>query len=256
MVSAIIATAVSGGCTFFSTPDGETAQNQMQRTKKNVRKEVAFVPLSQVQLTAGPLYQRQKLNNNYIVYTIHPDRMLAPFMLRAGQQPKEPRYDGWEDGQLSGHAMGHYLSALAYVYDISKDEALRAEAKKKADDILAKYNKNKTEDNFITLAKENSEDGSASDGGLIENFTKNSVVAEFGDWSFDAARKAGDTAIVKSTYGYHVMYFVSVGDAEWKVNATADYKSAEYQKKYDAFAEKFTVTANDKNIEKIADYIK
>lgn len=119
--AAILSTAVfSGCCPAVDSP-----------------KEAVLVPLNSIQLTSGPLYQRQKTNNHYIVYTIKPDRMLAPFMLQAGLAPKAQRYDGWEDGQLSGHSMGHYLSALAYVYNISRDDAERAEAKKKADYVVS-----------------------------------------------------------------------------------------------------------------------
>ena len=34
------------------------------------------------------------------------------------------------------------------------------------------------------------------------------MVQAFNDWCFDASRKTGDTAIVETEYGYHVMYFV------------------------------------------------
>ena len=46
------------------------------------------------------------------------------------------------------------------------------------------------------------------------------MVKEFEDWSFDASRKYGDTGLVKSTYGYHIMFFVG-SDTEWR--AFADY---------------------------------
>ena len=38
------------------------------------------------------------------------------------------------------------------------------------------------------------------------------MVDSFENWCYDAARKAGDTGIVESEYGYHVMYFC--GDSE------------------------------------------
>ena len=38
------------------------------------------------------------------------------------------------------------------------------------------------------------------------------MVTNFNDWCFDEVRKPGDTGIVESTYGYHVMYYV--GDSE------------------------------------------
>ena len=34
------------------------------------------------------------------------------------------------------------------------------------------------------------------------------MVAPFEEWSFDDARKAGDYGLVKTDYGYHVMYYV------------------------------------------------
>ncbi len=84
-------------------------------------KKVACIPAGYVTLTGGPLAERQKLNNHYIAYTIKPDRLLEPFRIQAGLPKKADRYDGWEDGELSGHAMGHYLSVLAYVYELTKD---------------------------------------------------------------------------------------------------------------------------------------
>ena len=38
------------------------------------------------------------------------------------------------------------------------------------------------------------------------------MVDSFSTWCFDTSRQAGDTAIVRSDYGYHIMYFVSEND--------------------------------------------
>ena len=51
--------------------------------------------------------------------------------------------------------------------------------------------------------------GSQMTGGLYADFPQGQMVPEFDGWSFDAARKLGDTDIVKTDYGYHIMYFVS-----------------------------------------------
>lgn len=72
----------------------------------------------------------------------------------------------------------------------------------------------KTEDSFAQYATDLSEDtGSASNGGLCENTLPGQMVAEFDEWIFDASRKEGDTEIVKTQYGYHVMYFVKSNDS-------------------------------------------
>ena len=85
-----------------------------------------------------------------------------------------------------------------------------AEAEKKAQDLLAQYQAgSKTEDDFAKLATENTMDpGSQATGGLYEDFPKGQMVPEFEQWSFDETRKAGDTGIVKTDYGFHIMYFV------------------------------------------------
>ena len=87
------------------------------------------------------------------------------------------------------------------------------EALEKAKDLIEELNdtdKSKLEDKFITLAKDNSDDtGSYSDGGLIEDVTKKSVVSEF----FEAANglKNGEYTKepVKTSYGYHIIYRIS-----------------------------------------------
>ena len=73
-----------------------------------------------------------------------------------------------------------------------------------------------TEVTFSALVKKYTDDeASASTGGLYENVANNNqYVPEFQNWSIDPARKTGDTEIVKTSYGYHIMYFVS-GEQEY-----------------------------------------
>lgn len=89
------------------------------------------------------------------------------------------------------------------------DEAWET-AQAKAQEILDRYLAgDKTEDSFATLATEYSEDpGSAANGGLYTGVNEGDMVAEFNDWCFDAARQAGDTDVVKTSFGYHIMYYV------------------------------------------------
>ena len=99
-------------------------------------------------------------------------------------------------------------------------QAKKDAAKAKAEDILAQWKAgDATEDSFIELVKEYSQDtGSVEDGGLIPDISQDSsLVTEFKDWCLDSSRKVGDTGIVESTYGYHIMYFSSFGDPYWMV---------------------------------------
>ena len=70
-----------------------------------------------------------------------------------------------------------------------------------------------TEEAFAALAKEYTADSNGDKGGLYENVFKGDMVEEFDAWIFDASRKYGDYGLVKTTYGYHLMFFVH-GDTE------------------------------------------
>ena len=84
-----------------------------------------------------------------------------------------------------------------------------AAAKATAEEILASWKAGEaTEEAFALLANEKSADGDGTTGGLYENVYPGQMVQNFNDWCYDAARKTGDTGIVESEYGYHVMYFV------------------------------------------------
>ena len=80
-----------------------------------------------------------------------------------------------------------------------------------------------TEDSFAELANELSSDtGSNTNGGLYTEVYKGQMVTEFNDWCFDASRKDGDTGIVDTTYGSHVMYFVGYDLPAWAASVTSD----------------------------------
>ncbi len=88
----------------------------------------------------------------------------------------------------------------------------KAAAKKQAEELLDKWKNNEpTEESFIALVKDNTDDtASAETGGLYEDIHRESQYMEnFRAWAIDASRKPGDTGIVESDYGYHIMYFSS-----------------------------------------------
>lgn len=111
-----------------------------------------------------------------------------------------------------------------------------AAAEKKAKSILAKYNSgDKTSKSFAKLAKSNSSDGNASNGGLYENVIPNQMVPTFNAWCFDSSRKAGDVGIVKTEYGYHIMYFEGKNDqAVWQYIAQQKLAADDTQKEHDS----------------------
>ncbi len=85
-----------------------------------------------------------------------------------------------------------------------------------ATSILESYNSgDQTEYSFALLAEERSDDTESTSsgssglyGGLYEGTEIGTMVTEFEEWATDDSRQYGDTGIVKSDYGYHIMYFV------------------------------------------------
>ncbi len=68
--------------------------------------------LSSVRLLESPFSKAAELNEAYVM--AHDlDRLLAPFLIDAGFEPKAPRYGNWESMGLDGHTGGHFLSALS-----------------------------------------------------------------------------------------------------------------------------------------------
>jgi DUF1680 family protein len=77
-----------------------------------------------VRLTRGPFHERQKIHRSYL-RSVEADRLLAPFLLQAGLEPRAPRYGGWESRDIGGHSLGHYLSAISFMQAATGDADLR-----------------------------------------------------------------------------------------------------------------------------------
>ena len=91
----------------------------------------------------------------------------------------------------------------------------KATAKSKADNLLQQWKDGEaTEESFIALVKDNTGDtASAETGGLYEDiYNKANYETAFLNWSVNPDRVAGDTGVVETSYGYHIMYYV--GDDE------------------------------------------
>lgn len=113
-------------------------------------------------------------------------------------------------------------------------------AQNKADEILALYNSGeKTETAFAKLAEENSQDTESTSkgssglyGGAYEGVSLGQMVPEFEQWATDKNRRAGDVGIVKSQYGYHIIYFIYDGPV-CKLNAKNDLMNKNQQEVFD-----------------------
>jgi hypothetical protein len=81
------------------------------------------LPLDAVRLLDGPFKHAQDLDADYLL-RLEPDRLLAPYRLRAGLPAKAEGYGGWDhDGEiLTGHMLGHYLSACSAMRQATGDQ--------------------------------------------------------------------------------------------------------------------------------------
>lgn len=106
---------------------------------------------------------------------------------------------------------------------------LKADAHAKAEELLAQWQSGEaTEDSFAALALKESADGSKYDGGLYTEVYQGRMVTEFNDWCFDTARQSGDTGVVDTQYGSHVMYFSGVNAARWQTQVAANLRTEAY----------------------------
>lgn len=124
----------------------------------------------------------------------------------------------------------------------------KAAAKEKAESWLQTWEDgDATEESFAALANENSTDtGSKTNGGLYENVYPGQMVSAFNNWCFDENRKAGDTGIVETSYGYHVMYFVGQSDETYREYLVKnDLTSEDYTNWYNALVDALDMTVGD-----------
>ena len=90
-------------------------------------------------------------------------------------------------------------------YTDAQWEACREKAQKLYDQWLSG---DADETAFGDLAYKNSADSNKGEGGIYRDISKGVMVEAFENWCFDESRKYGDHGLVKTEYGYHIMFFV------------------------------------------------
>ena len=103
-----------------------------------------------------------------------------------------------------------------------------------------------TEESFAALANEKSTDpGSNTNGGLYEAVYPGQMVEPFEQWCFDN-RKVGDTGMVETSYGVHIMYYSGDNATTYRdYMITNSLKTADVNAWYEALVEAATVTKGD-----------
>jgi len=68
----------------------------------------------------SPFKHAMDIDGAYIL-SLSADKLLNRFYKNSGLQPKDSAYGGWESEGLSGHTLGHYLSACSMMYASTGD---------------------------------------------------------------------------------------------------------------------------------------
>ena len=99
-----------------------TGQSYVPEKSNNKFKVKPVVPikaysfnLNEVRLLNSPFRHAMTMDSSYLLQ-IKPDRLLYRFHKHAGLPVKDSIYGGWEKDGISGHTLGHYLSACAMMY--------------------------------------------------------------------------------------------------------------------------------------------
>lgn len=81
--------------------------------------------LKDISLLDSRLVKGEAMMMDYLL-SLDEDKFLAGFLETRGLTPRKPRYGGWEQSELRGHIIGHYMKALAYAYERTGTDALKS----------------------------------------------------------------------------------------------------------------------------------
>lgn len=121
---------VSFCCTLFAI--GSFAQSYIPEKNNGLVKVKPVIPvkaygfnLRDVQLLDGSPFKNAMEKDAGYLLSLSADRLLHRFHQNAGLPVKAPVYGGWEIDGLSGHTLGHYLSACAMMYASTGNKAFK-----------------------------------------------------------------------------------------------------------------------------------
>lgn len=119
------------------------------------------------------------------------------------------------------------LATLSIAEDgtVTCSEALWEKCYTRAENLIKEWSWNweRSEYTFADMAhKESADPGSNINGGLYTGVRKGQLAPELDAWCFDEARQPGDMEIIRTAWGYHVMYFSGTNE-QWYETAKADW---------------------------------
>lgn len=148
--------------------------------------------------TGGAVEQASQLQNlAYMYFT----------QLSYGIEPSQEELVAFYEGNREQYPQEETCVSIRHILLTGEETA---ELEKEAAELL-RYWQKKTkggEGAFADLAYHNSQDaGSALNGGRYYRVRKGQLIPELDSWCFDPAREPGDTTVVESSAGLHILYF-------------------------------------------------
>lgn len=188
-------TALNSATGVLHTDINEVLANWLSAEERK-EGDIAALPVTNTVKDADG-NETTELNGYYIAYFSAKDENLEPM---GNVRHLLVKFEGGTEDEETG--------------DMVYSDEEKAAAKEKAEEYYKTWKDGAaTEESFIELVKEYSDDSSAEDGGLFEDIHRDSeYVPTFLEWSIDPERQAGDSGVIESPYGYHVMFYV--GDDE------------------------------------------
>ena len=205
-------------------PDTQKLMDTMSQTLEERREKEGFATIDEmIRYEAGPgstaedflayqdvFYRSYSYYNHLLTTTTFTDAEVEKWF--------EDNKDGLESKGITKETIGYDVRHILVEVAEGKTDEDWSKCEAAAQALLDQWLAGEaTEESFAAMAKEHSADpGSKDNGGLYEDLTKDTNFVEpFKTWYLDESRKAGDYGLVKSDYGYHIMYFSDSG-AMWQ----------------------------------------
>jgi DUF1680 family protein len=118
--------------------------NKLFKVQPAIKAGAYAFSLKDVRLTGqSPFRHAMKINGDYML-SLKADRLLNRFYKNSGLKPKDSAYGGWESEGLSGHTLGHYLSACSMMYASEKDARFKQKVDYIVDELIKCQDARKT----------------------------------------------------------------------------------------------------------------
>ncbi|MBZ4037447.1 glycoside hydrolase family 127 protein [Flavobacterium sp. 17A] len=95
--------------------------------KDKVKYKADLFQLNEVRLLDSKFKNAMDKDGEHLL-ALEPDRLLSRFREFAGLSPKGKIYGGWEARGISGHSLGHYLTAVSLMYAATGDQRFKERA--------------------------------------------------------------------------------------------------------------------------------